>query len=403
MKLDPCWKEFCTQQKREFPKTTELFRHIFRLMIPQKAIILDIDTVAQYFLDAAVDPSLWTRAMDAAARYAGAGGAVLLPVRGRLAMAPHSQSLVEAYKDYVKEGWYLRDERERGLAKMRQTGIFADQDFASPEELKSSDYYRGFLARHSINWSAGIGVNNGEDELCLMLERGDKEGYFSENEQDRLLKLAMPIRQAALLGHHLSYGKAVGMNDAFDLIGSASILINRFGKVFRCNKTAEQYFGDGLSLTGNELSCALSTDTTALRRMIFSCCTENKLDEFELARSLVIQRPSKRPLVIQVVRLTGMVGDIFSPARVLLFVVDPFQERNAAQTSELRKVFKLTAAEAALLAILETEMPLPKAAEQLGISYETARTQIKSIMQKTGKNRQSEVIALVRRMSIRVK
>ncbi len=107
--------------------------------------------------------------------------------------------------------------------------------------------------------------------------------------------------------------------------------------------------------------------------------------------------------MVQAIKLTGIAGEIFSPARVLLFLVDPFLAREPVPLAELQKVFGLTKAEATLLSRLEAEIPLPMAAEQLGISYETARTHVKSILQKTGTKRQSEILALVRRMTPRLK
>ncbi len=364
---------------------------------------MDVDDVAQRLMDAAVDPTLWTLAMDSAAQYANAYGATILPVRGRLAIAPLSQSMSEIFKDYVNDGWYLRDERERGLVIMRERGIFTDQDFASREELSSSDYYRGFLARHSFNWAAGVGIKTGGDEFCLMLGRGDKEGHFDQAEQEKILRLIAPLQQAALVGSHLNFGKVVGLSDAFDMIGCASILLDRFGKVFRVNKSAEQYLGDGLSISSNDISCAFPADTAALRRMIFSCCVESKFNEIDVARSLVVQRPSKQPLIIQVVRLLGMVGDIFSQAKVLLFIIDSDQAKDIAPPDEIQKTFRLSAAEVALLLVLEREIPLPQAAERLGISYETARSQLKSMFHKTETKRQSELLALIRRLTPRIR
>jgi len=137
------------------------------------------------------------------------------------------------------------------------------------------------------------------------------------------------------------------------------ILISRFGKVFRANRSAEPYFREGLSLTGSELSCTLPADTSALRRIVSSLCGEIDLRLLRMPRSLVVQRPSGRPFVVQAVQLSGMVSEVFSPARVLLFIVDPFADRSkAASAEELQRLFGLTQAEAALLSKLQGDISL---------------------------------------------
>jgi hypothetical protein len=53
----------------------------------------DFGTLTEALTAAAVDPSRWDAAMDAAARATDSFGAVLLPVRGRTPTVPISQSM----------------------------------------------------------------------------------------------------------------------------------------------------------------------------------------------------------------------------------------------------------------------------------------------------------------------
>jgi DNA-binding CsgD family transcriptional regulator len=210
------------------------------------------------------------------------------------------------------------------------------------------------------------------------------------------------MKQAAFLGQKLSHARALGVSDAFDLIGSPCILIDRLGKVFRANKSAEPYFEDGLFLAGSELSCAYAADTTSLRRIVLSLCSETNLLRLGVPRSLVVRRTNRRPFMIQAVQLSGMICEVFSPARVLLFIIDPFADKASVPADELRRLFGLTKAETDLLLILERDVPLTAAAEQLHIKYETARTHLKSIMQKTQTKRQAELLSMVQRMTVRI-
>jgi DNA-binding CsgD family transcriptional regulator len=55
----------------------------------------------------------------------------------------------------------------------------------------------------------------------------------------------------------------------------------------------------------------------------------------------------------------------------------------------------ISAAEAALARLIATGMSVSRAAETLGISRNTARTQLKSIYAKTGQNTQARLVARI--------
>jgi hypothetical protein len=110
------------------------------------------ELTAQILQDAAVDPTQWPSEMEILSRYSGSIGAVMLALKGRGPGTPHSPSLDEPYDAYFREQWHLRDERDGGLPFIRRKGIVVDQDFATPDQIARSDYYRGFLDRFDINW-----------------------------------------------------------------------------------------------------------------------------------------------------------------------------------------------------------------------------------------------------------
>jgi DNA-binding CsgD family transcriptional regulator len=360
--------------------------------------MMDIASVSKSFMDAALDPQLWTKAMDDVSRFAKASGATLLPVRGRMPDVPTSASLADGIQIYFRDGWHLKDERERGLPIMRERGIFTDQDFASREETQKSDYYQGFLATFDANWSAGIGIKIADEEWALMLQRGDRSGPFELTEQKNLLQLAGPLQQAALVAHSLSFGRAMGVADAFDMVGRASLLIDRYGKVLRANRQAERHIGTHLLVSRGELSCFRGQETNELRKMVHGLCFG--LDRISAGvRSVVISRKERRPLLVQGVALENGAGDYFGAARAVLLIVDPFREQESVPAAEIRRGLGLTKAEATLLMLLHADVSLPQAAEQLGVSYETVRTQLKSIFDRTGVRRQSEALHLVHNLT----
>jgi DNA-binding CsgD family transcriptional regulator len=90
--------------------------------------------------------------------------------------------------------------------------------------------------------------------------------------------------------------------------------------------------------------------------------------------------------------------DIFAYARALVVVLDP-DARPMPHDEALRVVFGLTSAEARVAVRLGTGESLDEAADSLGIAKETARCHLKQIFDKTGAHRQSELVALLGRLS----
>jgi DNA-binding CsgD family transcriptional regulator len=71
------------------------------------------------------------------------------------------------------------------------------------------------------------------------------------------------------------------------------------------------------------------------------------------------------------------------------------EEARMPQTAFLKNRFGLTPAEVRLVLRLVSGDSLRSAAKALGIQYETVRTHLKSIFQKTGTCRQAELVILV--------
>lgn len=70
-----------------------------------------------------------------------------------------------------------------------------------------------------------------------------------------------------------------------------------------------------------------------------------------------------------------------------------------ALTPQFATVFGLTRAEQRLLRLLMAEEELRDAAQQLHISIHTARNQLKSIFQKTGRRNQGQLLVLANRLA----
>jgi DNA-binding CsgD family transcriptional regulator len=109
---------------------------------------------------------------------------------------------------------------------------------------------------------------------------------------------------------------------------------------------------------------------------------------------VMLPRSHRRPIIAYPIKLSAMSVNVFGDYQALLVMVDP--ERRPVLPHELLKsAFGLTAAEARLANRLSAGAALETIADELQISKGTVRNQLKSVFQKTGVHRQSDLVALL--------
>jgi DNA-binding CsgD family transcriptional regulator len=112
---------------------------------------------------------------------------------------------------------------------------------------------------------------------------------------------------------------------------------------------------------------------------------------------IVVDRDEAPWLLVEAMPVTAFGSDLFSPGRVILLLTD-LRSPLRPEATHLCAAFGLTVAEAKLAAKLASGSGVNGAAASLGVSRETARTQLKAVFTKTNTCRQAELAALVARL-----
>lgn len=351
----------------------------------------DIDTQLQ---EAALDPSLWPGALQSISEMMGAIGGNFLPVTGHLPDFPYSPALGEAAERYLAEGWMFRDERAKGVPKLLKTGIFVDQDVVTPDTMARSAYYREFLEPLKLRWFAGLGFRAADEVWCLALQRTPAQGFFTQGEEHKLLQLQGSLSRAATTASLLGHADADGALDAFESLKSACFLLDRLGRVMRMTEGARALLGKDVLIFNGSLRPVDRTRAEDLSRLIAAALWADITPDHLLLRAIALQRQGKRPLLVQAQPLRGKARGYFGSAKVALIVTD-LDRRSSPSKDLLQQAFRLTASEAKLLLALAVSTDLRAAAQGCGLTYETARVYVKSILAKTETRSQSELLTLV--------
>jgi DNA-binding CsgD family transcriptional regulator len=352
----------------------------------------NVGAIEQAFVDAAVDPSRWNAAMEIVSEMTGGDGAGMFPLKGPIPVfLPLSQQMAAGHEPYFRGGWDTRDDRFRSFPILRRRGVVTELDFTTAEEMDRHPYYQEFLAPLKWRWFAGVLVASGDDEWCVSIQRSIKQGPFLPNEQAELVRLSKALSSAAALARALGFASSQAALDAFELSGTAVVLLNRRGEIMKLNKSAESILGAGIRVSKKRLISNDPNATSALDRALHTLLWSNTGSS--LLPPIALPRTNCRPLLAYPLKLASVTANYLADCRALLVLVDP-EKRSYPPETALRTGFGLTGAEARLAARLATGKSIEAVADELGVAKETARNQLKSIFSKTGVHRQAELVAL---------
>jgi DNA-binding CsgD family transcriptional regulator/PAS domain-containing protein len=275
---------------------------------------------------------------------------------------------------------------------MLRRGAFTDLDFMDPEEIARNCFYQDFLGRHGLRWFGGVKIALGDDLWVLAIQRTIAQDPFSQEEVDRLAALSKSLASAGALARALGFARAEAALAAFEVSGMAVALLDRFGKALRLNAAAERLLGPDLSIAHGRIASADHDATGALDRALHALLWA--AGGQSLAAPVVLPRAEKRPLLAYFVRPPAICADALAACQAVVVFIDP-DARPQPPEAHLTAVFRLTAAEARLAIRLARGEGLKEAADALGVTYETVRTELKRVFAKTGVSSQSELALLL--------
>ncbi len=268
---------------------------------------------------------------------------------------------------------------------------------------KESPVYREYLIPRGLRecLMAKTAVEGARHGNVVLLKLGVNETFLPE--QRATLDLLLPhldrairiSRRLAAFARALAFGSR-GINDS----GEPVAALSASGSVSEANPAFEYLLkaGNVFSLgPGNTLRCcapeaqkrfqAAFSDAAALAK-------GNNRREATGSPVITIDRAVGPPILVTVAPLMQLEGrPWFERTGVLVKVSDPLKPPSEAV---LQQGFGLTAAEARLACSLLGGGTLADAASRIGVSANTAKTQLQVVFQKTRTNRQPELVALLR-------
>ena len=195
--------------------------------------------------------------------------------------------------------------------------------------------------------------------------------------------------------------RAVANAELWGRLPYGVVLLDETGRLVWANGLAELLLSEGDSLGSRDgrLYAANPGENAVLQKLIKSAAATGSGDGVGSGGGVALSRVSgARPLSVLVAPLRIDKGTVVLSRRamVAVFVNDP--ERDAVPPLQrLAQQYRLTPREAAVAGLLLQGMGLRDAADRLGIGFNTARTHLRQVLEKTGTHRQAELVSLLLR------
>ena len=363
--------------------------------MPTRRPILDLDHALRALYAAIYDDNAWLDFYEVAIHPLGAAGALLhlnMGDRERhkipIAIAdPHYLNLYG--KEYATEDIWLTD----GKHKMVPGAVVKGTDIVDQRDLRKTRFYNEFVRPQGHDFIyLGVFDSVGDSRSALTLPAKDRDRFDCRTE-DWIVRLLPHLKMVADIKSHLGeLTEAVATYQSFaDQCPIAALALGRDLTLHACNRQAEDFIRKG-HLFDMKGGCLEPKEPlkrlevlSAVEEVLYSNGAKVKTHSCLInnVRHHIIFAPLEKK-------------SLFAKTRVNVFVVS--EKIQSPQLDILRLLFKLSPAEAKLISTLSKGSSLSETATELGISGNTAKTQLKSAFRKTGCRRQSSLLALLSRL-----
>lgn len=361
----------------------------------------------QVLYSAPLQQELWQRFLTTVCEYTGSNLGVFISADTRMGLSvlasggqQGESATVLDYNQQFAQKDPFRPAIVRRCRNQNPVGVYSEDELVPSQAFLQSEIYQGLLGPANLRYAAITILACTVRKLdAISLWRTPEEGPVNADSR-RLLELLIPHVQTALevrrvLG--VTEQRLAGAEAMANASPTATFVLTRQGGIQHWNSAAEILVrsGDGLALADGCLAACDSEGGAALAKLFHNAALpSSSFSESQPSHFLSLSRPSrKRPLQLIVTPLPETHRHR-SKADLLLLVTDPERPSNFPDDA-LRALYDLTPAETEVANGLLMGYSAEEIACLRQVSASTIRQQVKSMLNKTGTSRQSDMIRLL--------
>lgn len=271
--------------------------------------------------------------------------------------------------------------------------------YALPELLRAGDpqhdaYRKRLLAPSGMNILRMMRVVEASGvSAWLSLSRRTRE-FDAEN--DALIAALAPYLRAALKSYVMLERERMTSsvaNEAVRRMNFGWLTLDAEGRILDADAHGENMLAESKVLMRGR-GAKLAARNAAVGRDIAAAVKSLVADRHSRPRAIVL---SREPWLDMLLVKVNIVVGATRPAPTLVAYIHSDQWSSADRCEQLRQLFDLTPRQAGLALALSRGMTIAEAANELGLSVESARTYSKRIYLKTGARGQADLVRFIHR------
>ena len=286
------------------------------------------------------------------------------------------------------------------IAPRMQPGfVVTNGDVVPLDEFRMSEFYNGWARPQGLCCPITLVTHRTQGRyLPLTLVKPDGAGDASSDDRDIMSRFAPHLLHAmrVTLRLQMTESRQEQLGHALEILADGAILLDGVGKIVFVNDAGKAFLdrpaGTSLRVTKGELEASDPAADTSLQAVVSAALGK---DGTARAGSLTIRRPggfgqlslNLAPLPCSNLWESAAEIDGIGRPCCLVLISD-------GGISALSRTYRLTPAETRLVEAVVVGKGLSSAARALGISRSTAQSHLDNVFQKTGTNRQAELVAL---------
>ncbi len=342
--------------------------------------------------EAAFVPDLWPVVLDDMSTISNSfGGALLVASEAHPPRFAASASIRDALIEFSSGAW--RNNHRPLRWKPSLDGFLRDVDLFSPDDLET-DPMRHELIRYGLGWQAGMvmPMTNGE-VVIYSVERRLQDGPHEVDSIAALNAFRPHLARSGLIAARLGLERALATVSVLQNVGLPAAVMSANGRVIAANQLLDAMPSTFLSRAFDRLAIGDSRADVLFQEAVRIIAG----DLTPVVRSIPLRATTERPaIVLHVLPLRRSAQDIFAGGNILVVAATVRTGSPEPSPQILSVLFDLSPAEAKLASALGSGCSLKTAALNLNITVKTARTYLERVFYKTGTQRQSELVALLR-------
>lgn len=275
------------------------------------------------------------------------------------------------------------------------------EELIDEEAWLAGSYYRAFHEPLELRFHMGADIGADAEPSCrLRVSRPPGAERFGERERTICSLLLPHLTAAVQLRASLDVADVERhfYDHLLDRLSVGAVFLDKGGRILKLNQAASEILAqrDGLSVVNGGLAAARAGENRELRRLVAHAVSAGGRRAPGVVDGMSISRSSGRAslgIAVRAAPPTEWSEPTTRPA-ALVIIRDP-EARVLASHEQLRRLYGLTAAEANLAQLLMEGCTVDEAAQNLHISCNTARCQIRAIFAKTGVTRQTDLVRIL--------